>query len=201
MSRLNGLRLLVAALVVLATGACNGPWNNPYPDADRDGDIYYSSFREPPRHLDPARSYATDEASFTGAIYEPPLQYHYLKRPYTLIPATATAVPEPQYLDAEDNPLPADTPAAEVATSVYTIDIRPGIRYQPHPAFAKNPDGSPRYAELSATDMVGISRPADFEHQGTRELRAGDYVHEIKRLASPEVNSPIFGLMSARPGI
>ncbi|WP_353162534.1 ABC transporter substrate-binding protein [Salinisphaera shabanensis] len=197
MHRLNGLRLAACALLVLATSACNGPWNNPYPDADSDSDIYYSSFREPPRHLDPARSYATDEASFTGAIYEPPLQYHYLKRPYTLIPATATEVPEPQYLDADGNTLPDDMPAEDVATSVYTVDIRPGIRYQPHPAFAKNADGNPRYDNLTLSDMVGITRPADFEHQGTRELRAGDYVHEIKRLASPEVNSPIFGLMSA----
>ena len=197
MQRLNGLRLAVCLLLVLATTACDGPWNNPYPDAESENAIYYSSFRESPRHLDPARSYATDEASFTGAIYEPPLQYHYLKRPYTLIPATATDVPEPQYLDAEGQPLPADTPPEDVATSVYTIELEPGIRYQPHPAFAKDDAGKPRYRDLTEADMAGIASPADFEHQGTRELHARDYVHEIKRLASPEVNSPIFGLMSA----
>ena len=190
------LRLAACALLVLVTVACDGPWKNPYPDAEAGSDILYSSFREPPRHLDPARSYATDEARFTGAIYEPPLQYHYLKRPYTLIPATATAVPEPQFLNADGQPLPADAPTDDVATSVYTIKIKPGIRYQPHPAFAKKDEGSPRYADLTESDMAGIDSPADFAHQGTRELRAGDYVHEIKRLASPEVNSPIYGLMS-----
>jgi len=185
---------LLCALVVLLS-ACEEPWNSPYPDAGTDTDVLYRSFTEPPRHLDPARSYAVDEAAFTEQVYEPPLQYHYLKRPYTLIPRSATAVPEPQYLDADGNPLPADTPTDQVATSVYTIEIQPGIRYQPHPAFATEPDGTPRYADLSAADLAGINSPTDFEHQGSRELRAADFVHEIKRLASPEVNSPILGVM------
>lgn len=198
MPRLNGPAWrLAACIVLLATvAACNGPWNDPYPDTERARNIYYNSFREPPRHLDPARSYATDEARFTGAIYEPPLQYHYLKRPYTLIPAAAERVPEPRYLDAEGNPLPQDAPADVIATSVYTIEIKPAIRYQPHPAFAKDHDGIPRYRDLTEADLEGITAPADFEHQGTRELHAGDYVHQIKRLASPAVNSPIYGLMS-----
>ncbi|MES1924065.1 ABC transporter substrate-binding protein [Salinisphaera sp. T31B1] len=186
--------LLWTALALLAAG-CERPWNSPYPDAATDADVLYRAFSESPRHLDPARSYATDEATFTEQIYEPPLQYHYLKRPYTLIPRSATRVPEPQYLDADGRPLPADTPPDQVATSVYTIEIQPGIRYQPHPAFATTADGAPRYSALTEADLAGIDSPADFEHQGSRELKAADFVHEIKRLASPEVNSPILGVM------
>ena len=70
------------------------------------------------------------------------------------------------------------------------------MRYQPHPAFARGPDGAPRYRDLSPADLEGIASPADFAHQGSRTLRASDYVHQIKRLASPEVNSPILGVMS-----
>ncbi len=184
----------MCALLALLAG-CDTPWNSPYPESSADADVLYRSFTEPPRHLDPARSYATDEATFTEQVYEPPLQYHYLKRPYTLIPRSATAVPEPRYLDADGNPLPADTPTDEVATSVYTVEIQPGIRYQPHPAFAQKPDGTPRYGDLTSADLAGIDSPTDFEHQGSRELRAADFVHEIKRLASPEVNSPILGVM------
>ena len=36
----------------------------------------------------------------------------------------------------------------------------------------------------------------DFPEQATRELKAADYVYQIKRLAHPEVHSPILGLMS-----
>ena len=36
----------------------------------------------------------------------------------------------------------------------------------------------------------------DFRYTGTRELTAEDYVYEIKRLGSPRLSSPIFGLMT-----
>ena len=40
----------------------------------------------PPKHLDPALSYASDECLFIMQVYEPPMDYHFLKRPYELIP-------------------------------------------------------------------------------------------------------------------
>ncbi|MGD2112639.1 MAG: peptide ABC transporter substrate-binding protein, partial [Gammaproteobacteria bacterium] len=75
-----GLASVVCALLLLA---CDGqPWNRPYPAEDAASNILYSSFQERPNHLDPAQSYSSNEVTFTGQIYEPPLQYHYLKRPY-----------------------------------------------------------------------------------------------------------------------
>lgn len=187
-------RLLLLAAAALA--GCGGrPWNDPYPAADAGANIVYSSFEERPKHLDPARSYSSNEVIFTGQIYEPPLQYHYLKRPYTLIPLTAEEVPAPRYLDRDGRPLPADAPDDEVAFSVYEIRIRPGIHYQPHPAFARDADGNPVYRELSLQDLADIHAIADFAHTGTRELVAADYVYQIKRLAHPRVHSPILGLM------
>ncbi len=174
---LSAPRILVLAAAVLAASACGEVWNDPYPAADRGRNILYSAFTDRPKHLDPVQSYSEDEAEFNAQIYEPPLQYHYLKRPYTLVPMTAEEVPRPQYLDAAGLPVDADSP--EVAFSVYEIRIRKGIRYQPHPAFARDAQGRLLY-----------------HAPGTRELTAEDYVYQIKRLAHPRLHSPIFGLMS-----
>lgn len=188
----------VMAWLVLAVllGGCGEEWNNPYPAADAGKNILYTAFTDRPKHLDPVQSYSEDEIAFTAQIYEPPLQYHYLKRPYEVIPATATEVPRPRYLDAAGKPLPDDTPAAAIAFSEYEIHLRPGIRYQPHPAFARGKDGTYLYHALTARQLEDKYTLADFPHTGTRELTADDYVYEIKRLAHPRLHSPIFGLMS-----
>ena len=68
----------------------------------------HSAFTERPKHLDPVQSYSEDEITFTAQIYEPPLQYHYLKRPYALAAATVEAVPQPRYSDAQGQPLADD---------------------------------------------------------------------------------------------
>ncbi|RKU34996.1 peptide ABC transporter substrate-binding protein, partial [Candidatus Poribacteria bacterium] len=85
---------------------CGVP-NNPYPKAEQNQEIYYSTFNEEPKHFDPAVSYSSDEYRFIQQIYEPPLQYHYLKRPYELMPLTAESVPIPRYFDAAGRALPA----------------------------------------------------------------------------------------------
>ena len=184
--------------LVLLLAACGSELNDPYPASERGQNILYSAFTERPKHLDPAQSYTEDESTFTGQIYEPPLQYHYLKRPSTLIPGTAEAVPEPRFYDAQGQLLPPDAPSSAIATSVYEIRIRPGIRYQPHPAFALDAAGQPLYAGLNAQTLRGIERLADFAQTGSRELSADDYIYQIKRLAHPRLHSPIFGMMAGR---
>ena len=94
-------------------------------------------FADRPKHLDPAQSYASDEAIFTRQVYEPPLQYHYLKRPYELIPLTAAEIPQPRLVEKDG-----------VTYSVYDIRIKPGIKFQPHPGFvAENLSLNPRKDE------------------------------------------------------
>ena len=73
---------ILLATFLLLSACSDGQWNNPYPDEDSHRNIYYSSFDERPKHLDPARSYSSNEWAFISQIYEPPLQYHFLKRPY-----------------------------------------------------------------------------------------------------------------------
>ncbi len=192
-----GKAALLIALASVWLLACDGqPWNRPYPDASAHENVFYSLFQERPKHLDPAQSYSSNEATFTGQIYEPPLQYHYLKRPYELMPLTATEVPVASYLDADGKVLPDDASAGDIVWSIYDIHIKPGIMYQPHPAFARDKLGALRYHHLGDDALSAVHVLGDFKHTGTRELTADDYVYQIKRLAHPQLHSPIFGLMS-----
>lgn len=186
----------MALFVVLLTSCGDSTWNNPYSAAEKNHNTFYSSFSLRPKHLDPARSYSSNEVIFTGQIYEPPLQYHYLKRPYTLIPLSATEVPVPYFENAQGQRLADGAPQDQIAFSVYEIHIKPGIRYQPHPAFAKDASGQPRYLNLSTEGLLEKNQLSDFKETGSRELIAADYVYQIKRLAHPKLHSPIYGLMA-----
>ena len=149
-----------------------------------------------PRHLDPVASYWSNDTPYTYQIYEPPYGYHYLLRPFKLMPKTATDVVTPTYLDKDGKALPADAPGDQVAESVYDIRIKPGILYQPHPAFAQDEQGRWRYHAMKPGDLGSRRSPLDFEHSGTRELVAEDYVYALKRHATPRITTPIFGIFS-----
>ena len=189
------MRVALNFLIPLLLAACSGPVNDPYPAVEQGKSILYSGFSERPKHLDPARSYSSNEASFTGQIYEPPLQYHYLKRPYELLPLTGEGVPKPRYVDSLGRELSAQAPVDQIAASIYEIHIRSGIRYQPHPAFARNQNGGFAYIPANKETIDRAEGISDFALVGTRELTADDYVYQIKRLAHPGLQSPILGLM------
>lgn len=193
---LTSARFIFLLAVVPLAGCGDSLWNNPYPSADEGKNTLYSSFAERPKHLDPVQSYSSNEVTFTAQIYEPPLQYHYLKRPYTLIPLAAAEIPKPRFVDAKGKPLPDNAPVSAVAFSIYDIRIKPGVRYQPHPAFAVDAAGNYLYHHLKPEELVDKFKLADFPKTGTRELVAADYVYQIKRLAHPKLHSPIFGLMT-----
>lgn len=178
------------------TGCEEKPWNNPYPFDNSSENTMYLSFSERPKHLDPARSYSEPEWRFICQIYEPPLEYHYLKRPYQLQPLTADQMPEIIYLNHEGQRIGEEAPAEEVMLTEYRIRIKPGIFYQSHPAFAKDEQGKYRYLQLTPTEASKYRSLADFKETGTKELIAEDYVYQIKRLAEPNLSSPIFGVMS-----
>lgn len=188
------LLFLQFILVSMLTACDSEPWNNPHAGGEESLNIVYSSFSERPKHLDPVRSYSSNEYQFLAQIYEPPLQYHYLKRPYTLVPLTAEHLPRVRYLDAAGEPVPSWRTDG-IAYSEYIVTIKPDIHYQPHPAFAKDEQGRARYLELQREDLKDVHVLSDFVHTGTRELVAEDYVYQIKRIASPFLHSPIAGVM------
>ena len=164
---------------------CSKPWNNPYSTEKESYSIHYSSFAERPKHLDPVSSYSENEARFISQIYEPLVQYHYLDRPYRLEALTATKLPEPMLVQDES-----------INYSIYKVRIKPGILYQPHPCFAKDPQGNFVYHDLTSDQVSQIKTFSFFTSTGTRELTAHDYAFQIKRLAHPQKHSPVLGLMS-----
>ncbi|MCB1910437.1 MAG: ABC transporter substrate-binding protein [Rhodocyclaceae bacterium] len=192
---LSVLHRALLGLALLLAG-CTDVWNNPYTDDEAGEGVLYSAFVNRPKHLDPVQAYSEDEATFLYQIYEPPLQYHYLKRPYALEPAAAETMPRVRLIDAAGNPLAADAPSKLVAYSVYEITIKPGLRYQPHPAFAMDEGGAYRYLNLDEEALGDRRAIPDFAETGSREVLAEDFVYQIKRLAHPRLHSPILELMS-----
>ena len=189
------MRQIAACLIsFIFLAGCGQAWNDPYPASDAGRNILYTAFTDRPKHLDPAQSYTEDEITFTAQIYEPALQYHYLKRPYQLISSTVEQVPQARYFDAQGRELAADAPAELIAESLYELKLKKGIRFQPHPAFAMNRYGQPEYLGKNIAD--GRQKIADFPQAGTRELVADDYIYQLKRLAHPRLHSPIFGMMA-----
>jgi oligopeptide transport system substrate-binding protein len=116
---------LFAVAFAAAVAGCGTEWNDPYPAADRGKNFLYSSFIDRPKTLDPARSYTSDEWGFIQQIYEPPLQYHYLKRPYELVPQSALEMPRTRLLDAAGQELPPDPRTRSSASSRSRTSRRP----------------------------------------------------------------------------
>jgi oligopeptide transport system substrate-binding protein len=196
-AKLPVMRISLVLFLVMALSACNGRlWNNPYPASDDGKAIFYTAFTERPKHLDPAQAYSENEYSILAQIYSPPLQYHYLKRPYQLVPLAAASMPTVRYVDKQHRPLPYDVDPKRIAFTIYEITIKPNMRYQPHPAFALDAHGKPEYEHLAPQDLRNIHALSDFPHTGTRIVTAADYVYQIKRLAHPQLHPPIFGVMS-----
>jgi len=95
--------------------------------------------------LDPVQTNSDSNTStILSNIFESPLGYDYLARPVRLVPTTAAALPD---VSADGR--------------VFTIRIRPGIRFADDPAFGGRP----------------------------RELVAADYVYALKRFYDPRWNS------------
>ena len=183
-------------LALLLTSCDNRVWNNPYPSNDDGKSIFYTAFTERPKHLDPVQAYSENEYIFLAQIYQPPLQYHYLKRPYQLVPQAASVMPTVTFFDKNNHQLNEHAPSEQIAYSVYEIKLRPDLRYQPHPALALDARGNPRYQNLSAANLTAINQLTDFKENGSRQVTAADYVYQIKRLAHPDLHSPIFGVMA-----
>jgi ABC-type transport system substrate-binding protein len=185
---------LIAVLSTLIACHDNPAWNNPYNANDDNLNIYYSSFSERPKHLDPARSYSASEWDFISQIYEPPLQYHFLHRPYQLTPLTTINMPTIISLDKQGNPLTENSDQQTIAFTEYHITLRHDIYYQPHPALAMN-NHQPFYQANNA-ELTQVHQLSDFSQFATRKATAADYIYQIKRLAYTENHSPIAGLMA-----
>jgi len=184
--------LVVSAMLLIAS--CS---NNPYRPDETAESTFFSTFSTPPTKLDPTSAYYSHEGAIIDQIYEPPFTYHYLKRPYELVPMTAVGIPEPVYLGSEGVVLTeTDATPERVKRVQYTIRIQPGIRYQDHPCFAHRDDGQSVYADATAAELEQYEYPSRFPEQSSRTLKAQDYALQIRRLADPRLASPIFSTVA-----
>lgn len=174
------IRLVFIAFMLALAGCEDTAWNNPYDSNDSNKKIVYTSFSGRPKHLDPAKSYSSNEWSIIAQIYEPPLQYDYYIRPYKLVPLAASSMPIVEEIK---------TISGETLT-IYTIKIKEDLKYQSHPAFVQSNLSLPFAKIINKNDIE------EFIDVSTRYVTASDFVYQIKRLAEPKVNSPIYGLMS-----
>jgi len=121
--------------------------NNPYSEADDQRKILYTSYREAPRTLDPAVAYTTSAHAITGEVYETLLEYHYLKRPYVLIPGLAARLPSSEEIDAD--------------WTLYRFELRQGIVYQQDPCFGLDGQGRTTREVVTADIAFELMRLAD----------------------------------------
>src|SRR5688572_19114297 len=88
-------------VVAAAMGVLLGCNNSPHPEGAERTNTLFSAFSErSPRTLDPTESYSNNETPYTYQVYEPLYGYHYMKRPYQLVPKAARSIDPPRYFDA-----------------------------------------------------------------------------------------------------
>lgn len=184
----------VSILLTISIFAYAEVWNNPHDSEKIKTDTLFTSFSLPPKKLDPVVSYSSNEWAIIGQIYEPPLQYNYLKRPYTLEPLTLTKLPTIRYLDKDNNVVGEHSD--KVAFSEYTLEVRKDVQYQNHPCFVKTDSGEMLYKNLDKDMLAKIKTPYDLPKTATRQLLAEDYVYAIKRMAIRQNHSPILDSMN-----
>jgi ABC-type transport system substrate-binding protein len=135
---------VLAALALVGAAACG---NDPYPAADAEKKILYQSMALVPKTLDPAVAYTTADHEITSLVYDTLLEYHFLDRPYRLIPGLAESMPT-------SRPLPGGGVA-------YRIRLRPDLIYAEDPAFELGAAGA-RTRTIEAADIAfALLRIAD----------------------------------------
>lgn len=117
-------KLLLILLVILSFTSCKKV-------KEQDASTLLISLSGEVSTLDPANAYDTISGSVIYQCYEQLFQYHYLKRPYTIIPLLAENLPE----------VSADG-------KTYTIKIKKGVKYHNDESFS----GQTRYVQ--AQDFV-----------------------------------------------
>jgi oligopeptide transport system substrate-binding protein len=135
---------LGALPLIVLLAACT---NDPYPNDDPHAKVLYLSYPVPPKTLDPAVAYSSYDQPVTGNVFDTLLEYHYLERPYRLIPGLATAVPHPV--------------AAGAGRVAYRFTLRPDVLFQEDPCFALAEAGRRTRAVTAADVAFELMRLAD----------------------------------------
>lgn len=188
----SGVAITLLLTLIVMTQCVNNPW----PKSLQQGNIYFTNLAGDIKTQDPATSFYSHEADIMDLTYESLLTYHFLKRPYELMPALAEKIPEAIYYDTDGNVLPGDPDSNLVKRVEYIIQLKKNIPYQPHPCFVKNTDGSYKYRHLKAQDVAHISTPNELE-TATRFVTSHDFAVQLRRICDITTTSPIFSTFSS----
>ncbi|RIK96923.1 MAG: peptide ABC transporter substrate-binding protein [Proteobacteria bacterium] len=138
------MKRIAAALALAFAAACG---NDPYPASDAASRVLYVPYAEAPKTLDPQVAYSVYDHEVIANLYETALEYHYLKRPFELIPALVEAVPEPQ-------------PRAD-GRIAYRFALRRGVRFAADPCFGLGTPGATQREVVAADWAFALQRIAD----------------------------------------
>ena len=177
-------RLIIPLLAALMVIACS---NDPYPRSISDRKVLYSAFRDAPRTLDPVQAYTTNATAINGNIYESLLEYHYLERPYQLIPSLATAVPKARPL--------------EDGRVTYEFELRPDLLFQDDVCFLIDGHEQLTRQVIAADVAFELMRIADPKNSSPviaplSNIEGFQEFHE--RLKTLDESEPDFSDLSAR---
>ncbi|MEQ9366838.1 MAG: ABC transporter substrate-binding protein [Leptospirales bacterium] len=128
---------------------CN---NNPYESSATTGRVFFTSLDENPTTVDPHRVSDVDSQYIASNIHDTAYEFHYLKRPFEIIPSMATAMPERGWR--------RDFPGLG-GRRVYALrfSLRPGLRFNDDVCFS---DSRGRGREIRVDDMIlAFKRAAD----------------------------------------
>ncbi|HEV7734989.1 MAG TPA: ABC transporter substrate-binding protein [Candidatus Binatia bacterium] len=162
------MRVAVLLGLLVFASACT---NNPYPNADDDRKILYSAFTEAPKTLDPAVAYSTSDHIVTSPVYDTLLQYHFLDRPYRLIPGLLEEIPEARPIDN--------------GHVVYRLKLRDGLLFQDDECFALGtPDAVTRPVQAAdiAFTMMRLADPKVNSPVGPTFVRVVGFTEFTERL-------------------
>ncbi|MCX7552979.1 ABC transporter substrate-binding protein [Marinicella sp. S1101] len=134
--------LLYLSLLVLLLSGCQEQQNTPEKNTADTEKVYRHSIDGKPTSLDPIKASSVYSNLLVVNIFDTLYSYQYLARPFQLKPNLATTMPQ-----ISDDGL------------TYTISIKKGVKFHPHPAFK---------------DGVG------------REIVAADFIYSIKRSFDPK---------------
>ena len=130
--------------------------------------------------LDPIHDDDVYSAQEIAKVYEGLVEYHYLKRPYELIPNLA-----------------AEMPTISEDQLVYTFKLREGVNFHDNPCF---PDGRGR--ELTAQDVVySLKRLADLKNQAKGFWVIDGQIQGLNEWREKYANAPAADYTEDIPGL
>lgn len=162
--------MTLAAMLLLVTGC-----NNPYSSEGVASNTLYLALSDDPSSMDPHNSYDVPSATVIDVIFPSYYRYHYLKqKPFQLELNLGANEPKrekniPVVVTSKDAKTGQETKTT-VKGERWTFTLKKGIRFQDDKCFTEN-------------------------NGKGREVTAQDLLYSFKRIADPEIHSPVLSFI------